>query len=262
MDKEIRSDTSNVETYTNIKKKLHENSTKDTKFIEALTQKYEVSYYNNNNSHINNNSGSKYMTSVNNNANNNNNNSNNTNNNNNNCNNNNNNNSNNINSNIISNNNNNTSNNQNSNEFWQMARLCMQRPINYETYHKMQQPATIQNRNNLPQIASLPTFYYHSHHQLLLSPNEQQQHTITPETLPATQQVYLHLQHQQAVQKSQHQFTNDSTLSPKAQPTTSHCTVSSSQAYPPEIADVTAYLHLRQNNHDNGDKPTRANGVG
>ncbi|TMW48878.1 hypothetical protein DOY81_006042, partial [Sarcophaga bullata] len=192
IDEVVQTDTSNVESNTKIKKKTHERIAKEAQFIEALTQKYELTYYNNNNSHINNNSSSKnnYVTSTNDNTNNNNNNNK---------------------------SNNNTGNNHNNNEFWHMARLCMQRPINYETNHKPQ-PATIQTPNNIPQITRLPTFYYHHHHQLLLSPTEQQQQqlqNITPQTFPATQQVYLHLQqHQQAVQKTQNQFINDMLLSP------------------------------------------------
>lgn len=229
-----------ADTITKCKKKSVETSSKGAQFFEALTQKYELTFYNNNNScksnYNNNNSNS--------------------------CNNNNS-------TNIISNN----STNNNGNEFWHMARLCMQRPINHEQNQKQQQQHQYiqqqqqQQQHGHQQLSRLPTFYYRQQ-QFILTPAEQQhqqQQHYSTHTIPPNRQVYLQLQqHQQnlqAVQKIQNSNNEATSHTLTTNPTT--ISTASSNAATVDGTDVTATCsNFRQNSHDTPAKTARANGIG
>ncbi|KAM7341288.1 SKI family transcriptional corepressor fussel [Cochliomyia hominivorax] len=159
--------------------------------------------------------------------------------------------------NISTNSSNRISNNINTNnqEFLQIARLCMQRPtsVTYEQNLKVQP-----QQPNQHQLVRLPTFYYRQQ-QFLLSPVEQHhqkqiqqhQHNNITQQLPATQ-VYLHLQQQQSVQKSQSYFTNEISQFPSSH-TSTHQIHPSNIVCIPECADAnSAFMNLRQNNQENG----------
>lgn len=161
-----------AESGTKYKKNSEEANTKGAQLIEALTQKYELTYYNSNNSN-------SFKGTYNNNNNN---------------------------SNL---NNNNT--NNNNNEFWHMARLCMQRPVNYEQTQKIQQqPEHQNNHQKLSRLPTF--YYRQQQFILTPGEQQQQQQQqlYSSHTLPASQQVYLKLQQNlQAVQTTQNSVNDE-----------------------------------------------------